>query len=61
MQKVLIMGQQISTQQQNNYNSLSEIASLLALAILRRRQKMARNSLDFSEVGSVYATTDKES
>ncbi len=55
------MGQQISTQQQNNYNSLSEIASLLALAILRRRQKMARNSLDFSEVGSVYATTDKES
>lgn len=55
------MGQQVSTQQQNNYSSLSEIASLLALAILRRRQKMAHNSLDFPEPGSVYATTDKES
>lgn len=55
------MGQPISTQQQNNHNSLSEIASLLALAILRRRQKMVHNSLDFSETGSVYAITDKES
>lgn len=55
------MVQPSTAQQQNNHNHLAEIASLLALAIIRRRQKMANNSLDFSETGSVYATTDKES
>lgn len=49
------------TQQQNNTKNLQEIASLLALAILRLRQKEAHNSLDFRDNGSVYATTDKES
>ncbi len=51
---------QPNTQQHNNQKNVPEIASLLALAILRQRQKIANNSLDFSDTRSVYATTDKE-
>jgi hypothetical protein len=48
-------------QQHNDQSRLFEVASLLALAILRQRQKTSNNSLDFLDAGSVYATTDKES
>ncbi len=50
-----------ATQQHNNHAALTEVASLLVLAILRQRLKTANNSLDLSDTGSVYATPDKES
>ncbi len=55
------MDNQTPSQQGNDTKALQEIASLLALAIVRQRQKKASNLLDFTDTGSVYATTDKES
>ncbi len=55
------MNHQSTAQQENAIKPLQEIASLLSLAILRQRQKTAHNPLDFTDAGSVYATTDKES
>lgn len=51
----MMVGMEDST----DHNIAQEIGRILALAILRQRQKSSNNSVDFSDTGSVYA--EKES
>lgn len=49
----------IGMEENTDHNIAQEIGRILALGILRQRQKSSNNSVDFSDTGSVYA--EKES
>ena len=50
----------IGMEENTDHNIAQKIGRILALGILRQRQKSSNNSVDFSDTGSVYAKKESE-